>query len=321
MDFSLSGLDTSKPLPDKVWDTVIIGAGPGGLTAALYAGRYRMDTLVLEKEYINGGQMINTELIENYPGFSEPVMGKDLSELMEKQAKNAGVTIDNIPVDSVDFSGDIKILNTEKGPVKTRTVIISTGASPRELGALGEKEFRGKGVSYCATCDAPFFRDRIVAVVGGGNTALDESHFLSKYAKKLYLIHRRDQFRADKILQEKVLALENVEAIMESQVQSIELGDSENKHLVLETKGKRQELPVDGIFIFIGLLPNNSLFTNILDLDEDGYIVTDKMMGTSIPGVFAIGDVIQKPLRQIATAVGDGSVAAHAAHKFIEQQH
>jgi len=211
------------------------------------------------------------------------------------------------------------VLHMTDGQIRTKTVILSTGASARLLGIPGEMEFRGKGVSYCATCDGPFYPDKIVAVVGGGNTALEEALFLAKYASKIYLIHRRDTFRADKIVQEKLFQEKKIEIITHGQVQSIHFEDEADLHIIYKREGEEKKLNVDGIFIFIGLNPNNSLFKEILEMDEWGYVVTDCDMKTNLPGVFAVGDVRAKNLRQIATAVGDGATAAYSANKYLEE--
>lgn len=300
----------------QIFDTVIVGGGPGGLTAALYAGRYRLNTLLIERA-LTGGQMLSTEWIENYPGFEEPILGKDLSKRMEAQMVRAGVHILRAAVESAELSGEIKILHTSKGLVKARTVILSTGTHPRQLHIPGEDEFRGKGISYCATCDGPFNVDKTIAVIGGGNTALQESLFLTKYAKKIYLLHRRDQFRADKILQEKVFSNIKIEPILNAEPTAIDFSHPEAKIIRFKKAGEEATLHVDSLFVFAGIIPNNELFKNVLRLDESGYVITDDTMESSLDGVFAAGDVRAKDLRQIATAVADGATAAHAAEKYL----
>lgn len=320
MDFNLFGpINEPEININKVFDVVIIGSGPGGLTAALYVGRYRLDTLLIDKELLSGGQMVTTEWVENYPGFEEPILGNDLAKKMERQAINSGVQVLHTLVESVNLDGKIKEFKTSKGIIKSKTVIISTGAQPRLLNIPGEKEYRGKGVSYCATCDGPFYPDKVIAVAGGGNTALEESLFLAKYAKKIYLIHRRDEFRADKIIQERVQANKKIEPILNSQIKEINFSDENNKFIELVQKDTKQNLNVDAVFIFIGIIPNNELFKNKLYLDDNGYIITDENMNTNISGVYAIGDIRSKELRQIATAVGDGAIAAYSAEKHLSE--
>jgi thioredoxin reductase (NADPH) len=305
--------------PDHVYDVVIIGGGAGGLTAALYCGRYRLDTLVMEKHMFFGGQMITTQWVENYPGFEDPVLGNELAKAMEFQAVNTGVETLQQTVTKLELDKKIKIIHTSQRKFRTKAIILSTGATARELGIPGEREFRGKGVSYCATCDGPFFPDKEIAVVGGGNSALEESLFLAKYAKKIYLIHRRDKFRADKILQERVFQEKKIEILYNSNAREIHFEDQANPYIIYAREGEEKRLPVEGIFIFIGLDPNNQLFKDLLELDEGGYVVTDCDMNTSVPGVYAVGDLRQKNLRQIATAVGDGATAAYSANRYVEE--
>jgi thioredoxin reductase (NADPH) len=309
----------TEKLPKHVLDVVIIGGGPGGMTAALYCGRYRLDTLLMEKEMLSGGQVVTTEWVENYPGFEDPVLGNQLAESMEAQALNTGVKVLRQTVTKLELEQKVKILHTHAGEIRTKTVILSTGASFRKLGIPGELEFRGKGVSYCATCDGPFFPDKDISVVGGGNSALEEALFLSKYAKKIYLLHRRDTFRADKIIQERVFKESKIEILYSSEAKEIHFEDQANPYIIYVREGEEKNLPVEGIFIFIGLNPNNDLFKDFLELDEKGYVITDCDMQTNLPGVYAVGDIRQKNLRQIATAVGDGATAAYSANKYVEE--
>ncbi|MFH1772315.1 MAG: thioredoxin-disulfide reductase [Candidatus Omnitrophota bacterium] len=315
LDFSLSAASSNIDL-SLVFDLVIIGAGPAGLTSAIYCSRYRLKTLLIEKKFVCGGQMATINSLENYPGFSEPVQGSRITKEMENQALEAGTQIIQVQVDSVNFSGVIKELTTSKGIVKSRAVIIATGAVPRMLGVPGEKDYIGKGVSYCATCDGHLYIDKTIAVVGGGNTALEEAITLTKYAKKIFLIHRRQGFRADKIIQEKIRTIPKIELVLDTIVKKINFKDTKNKKILIATKGKEKALEVDGIFIFVGTIPNSELITDALEL-ENGFIKTGPDMKTNIEGVFAAGDIRLKSLRQVATAVGDGATAGYSANSYL----
>jgi thioredoxin reductase (NADPH) len=314
-DFNVSMSDTVDA--NQVFDLIIIGGGPAGLTAGLYAARYKLNTLMIERAAMPGGQLIATQWVENYPGFPEPVLGQKLAQDMESQARFFGLQIVRETVVSAILTGELKEVKTEHNTWKARTIIVATGSSPRHLNIPGEKEFAGNGVSYCATCDGPFYPDKVVAVVGGGNSAFEEALFIAKYARKLYLIHRKDTFTADSILQERVKAEKKVELITDTEVKKIAF-DSEARHLVLNnTKTKEsKELAVDGIFIFIGSIPNTGLFDGQIELEE-GYVKAYPDNGTSLEGVWVAGDAQAKVLRQVATAVGDGANAAHAVHKYL----
>lgn len=318
LDFTLGSSRSSVDL-SRVFDLVVIGAGPSGLTAAIYSGRYRLKTLLIEKELVCGGQLAMINSVENYPGFDQPVSGSWLAQKMESQALNLNVQILQARVDSVNFVNEIKELNTSRGIVRARTVVISTGAQPRMLDVPGEKKYINKGVSYCATCDGHLYIDKTIAVVGGGNTALEETITLTKYAKKIFLIHRREEFRADKIIQEKVKAIPKIEFMLNTVVEEIYFSHEDKKNILVSTKGEKKTLEVDGIFIFAGILPNSALFRDTLKL-KDGFIVTDVEMKTNAEGVFAAGDVRSKNLRQIATAVGDGATAAFSANKYLAEK-
>lgn len=317
LDFSFSlssGADSSQ-----IYDLIIIGGGPAGLTAGLYAARYKLKTLMIEKAPLAGGQLTATEWVENYPGFPKPVLGKQLAKDMEEQARFFGLEIIHEDVTAVNLKPEIKEAITPFNTWKARAVLIATGSSPKTLNIPGEAEFAGRGVSYCATCDGPFFPDKIVAVVGGGNSAFEESLFLAKYAAKIHIIHRRDSFRADPVLIDRVRQEPKIELITDSVVEAIDFGAAERKLRVANLKsGERSDLKVDGIFVFIGANPNTALFRDQLEL-EDGYIVTDREHQTSIPGVWAAGDVQAKSLRQVATAVGDGALAAYKIHKYLDR--
>ncbi|MCB5248689.1 MAG: thioredoxin-disulfide reductase [Candidatus Cloacimonadales bacterium] len=301
-----------------MYDLIIIGGGPAGLSAGLYAARYKLKTLMIEKAPVAGGQLTATEWVENYPGFPEPVLGKKLAEDMETQAKFFGLEIVHEDVQSVDLVSSVKEIRTGFNTWKARTVLIATGSSPRRLGVKGEQEFSGRGVSYCATCDGPFYPDKTVAVVGAGNTAFEESLFIAKYAAKIYIVHRREGFSADPILIERVKANAKIELLTNKVVEEIDFGSESRKLKLKDTSsGAQSELAVDGLFVFIGSNPNTGLFEDQLNLDE-GYIQTDRNHATSAQGVWAAGDVEAKTLRQVATAVGDGALAAYNIHKYIE---
>ncbi|RMG61600.1 MAG: thioredoxin-disulfide reductase [Deltaproteobacteria bacterium] len=305
---------------EKVHDLVIIGGGPAGLTAAIYASRGRLDTVVLERGVI-GGQAAATEIIENYPGFPEPIEGPELMERFEAQAKRFGAKIEYGFVTEVDFSGDPKIVKTDTTEYRARTVIIATGAQPQKLGVPGEEELAGRGVSYCATCDGAFFKDAELAVVGGGDSAVEEGIFLTKFAKKVYIIHRRDKLRATAIIQERAFANDKIDFVWDSVVESINGKDAVESVTLKNVKtGEKKDLPVQGVFIYVGLVPQSQLFKGKVEIDERGYIVTDEFMRTSVPGVFAVGDVRRALGRQVATAVGDGCVAALMVEKYLSEQ-
>ncbi len=299
------------------YDLVIIGAGPGGLTAGLYAARARMNVLLIEKA-VPGGQVLVTDWIENYPGFPEGISGFDLSEKIKEQALALGLTIETAEVQGLDLSGTIKEVILKEKRIKTKSLIIASGASPRKPG-VGEDKFMGKGVSYCATCDGPFFRDKVVVAVGGGDTAVQESIFLTRFAKKVYLVHRRDELRATKILQERAFSNDKIEFVWDSVVTGMDgFFGLEKVHVKNVKTGNASEIEANGCFIWIGILPNTEFIKGDVKTDEGGFILVDTKMQTNVPGVFAIGDVRDTPLRQIATAVGDGAVAAVSAEHYVE---
>ena len=315
LDFNLSLSDTVDA--SQMFDLIIIGGGPAGLTAGLYAARYKLKTLMIEKAAVPGGQLIATQWVENYPGFPEPVLGQTLAQDMEKQARFFGLEIVKENVVSASLAGEIKEVVTEHNTWKAKTIIIATGSSPRHLGIEGEAEFAGNGVSYCATCDGPFYPDKVVAVVGGGNSAFEEALFIAKYAKQIYLLHRSDTYTADSILQERVKAEPKIKLFPQTTVEKI-VFTSQPRTLRIKKAGNKaaQKLEVDGIFIFIGAIPNTSLFHGQIKL-EKGYIKSYTDNGTSVEGVWVAGDVQAKTLRQVATAVGDGANAAHAVNKYL----
>jgi thioredoxin reductase (NADPH) len=318
MDFNLSF--TANANPEELYDLIIIGGGPAGLTAGLYAARYKLKTLMIEKMAISGGQLTSTEWVENYPGFPEPVLGQKLAKDMETQAKMFGLEVINEEVTKVELTGNIKLVHTPYAVWKAKTILISTGSSPRKLNVPGEDNYKGNGVSYCATCDGPFYPDKTIAVIGGGNTAFEESVFLAKYAAKVTIIHRSDSYKADQILQERVKANPKIELLPFYQVTDIDFDNPEGRQIILKSTqdGKEKVMKVDGIFVFIGNDPNTKLFVGQLDL-EGGYLVTDRSHKTNVEGVWAAGDVQAKALRQVATAVGDGACAAHWINKYVEE--
>ena len=301
----------------KVYDVIILGAGPGGLAAGLYAGRSRLSTLVIEKGQ-DGGQIAITDDIENYPGqMVEGESGPSLIARMTQQVEKFGAERVADTINAVDFSGEIKILKSAKNEYQAKNVIIATGAYARPIGCKGEAEFRGKGVSYCATCDANFFEDLEVFVVGGGDSAVEEAMYLTKFARKVTIIHRRDELRAAKSIQEKAFANPKIEFFWDSVVEELGGDDILQWMKVKNVKtGEVRTVEADeedgmfGVFGFIGTVPNSKLFEGILDMDERGYIRTDEDMHTNIPNVYAVGDVRIKSLRQVVTAAGDGAIAA-----------
>jgi len=303
----------------NIFDTIIIGGGPAGITSAIYTSRGRLKTLVLERGTV-GGQAAATEIIENYPGFVEAIQGPELMDRFEEQAKRFGSEITFGYVTDVDLTGDLKRVNTHTKEYFGRTVIISTGAESKKLGIPGEIEFAGRGVSYCATCDGPFFRDMEIAVVGGGDSAIEEGMFLTKFGTRVHVIHRRDSLRATAIIQERAFAHEKMSFVWDSVITEIK-GEEGVEAVTLQNvkTNEEEEMPVGGVFIYIGFVPQSDLFKGQIEINEKGYIVTDEFMRTSLPGVFAVGDVRRELGRQVATAVGDGCVAALMAEKYLSK--
>ena len=309
-------------MPAKDYDLIIVGAGPAGLTAALYAGRNLMRAVVLEAK-IPGGQLLNTELIEDYPGFAS-ILGSDLSTIMVDQATHFGAELVVEPVNQIRVEADgTKVVTTDAAEYRAPAVIITAGGNPRKLDVPGEVELAGHGVSYCAVCDGAFFKEVHLAVVGGGDAAVEEALFLTRYASKVTLIHRRSEFRAQSIMLQELRAHPKVEIVTDTVVTSIE-GEGKVSHLKLHNavSGEDSEMEVGGVFIFVGFIPNTRLFDGHLDHDAAGYYITDPMtMMTNIPGVFAAGDVRSQLTRQITTAVGDATTATLAAGKWVEEWH
>ncbi len=303
---------------DQNYDVVIIGGGPAGYTAALYCARAALSTLLLES-FAPGGQMGTTDIVDNYPGFPQGVGGYDLGTEMQKQAERFGSKSAFKRVAKVDFESQPKKITTEDGIVyEAGSVIVATGALPKELGLEREGKLRGRGVSYCATCDGAFYRGKTVVVVGGGDTAASDAVFLSKICKKVYLVHRRDALRASKAYLDPLNKAENVEFVWDSAVQNI-LGDEKVSGVEIKNikTGTVSQLECSGIFIAVGAIPSTGLFEGTLTLNDRGYIDADETTKTNIPGVFAAGDVRAKPLRQIVTAVSDGAVASYMAEEFL----
>jgi len=318
MDFNLTNLSVSKPVGEHV-KVLILGSGPAGLTAALYAARAEMQPVVLTGMGL-GGQVSLTYTVENYPGFPEGVGGMELVELFQKQAERFGARIEFDTATQVDLSQRPFRVVTYNGEYRADTLIIATGATPNHLNVPGETEFTGRGVSYCATCDGWFFKDKDVIVVGGGDSALEEGIFLTRYARSVTIIHRRDTLRAGAILQKRAKENPKIRFIWNTVVTEI-LGDEAVNAVRLKNlaSGEESLFPTEGVFIFIGHKPNTQLFEGQLQLDEKGYLVTDKLMRTNIPGVFAAGEVADPVFRQVITSAGMGAAAAMQAIHFLQE--
>lgn len=300
-----------------VYDMIVVGGGPGGYTAALYAARSGLDTLVLEK-LSAGGQMALTEAIDNYPGFDEGIDGFTLAEKMQRQAERFGAKSEYAEVERVDLAASPKVLETSAGVFYGRTVVLATGAGPRELGLANEAALTGRGVAYCAACDGMRYRGRTVVVVGGGNSAAGDALALSRVAKKVILVHRRDSLRATKVYHEPLMRAENIEFRWNSAVTELLGGDRLTGVRLRDLRtGEETQLDCDGVFISVGRKPATELVQGQLELDRGGYIVADETTKTSLPGVYAVGDVRTKPLRQVVTAVADGAMAVHMAEEYL----
>jgi len=306
---------------DVSCDVVVIGAGPAGLTAGIYLARAGLEPVILEK-LGPGGQMAITDIVENYPGFEQPVGGLDLADTMRRQAENFGAVIRTSEVTEITGGGigREKVLRLSEGELRCRAVVIATGARSRRLGVPGEERLWGKGISCCATCDGMFYRDKRIVVVGGGDAAVKETLFLTKFAEHITIVHRRSQLRAAKALQDKLLgAGSQVSFVYSSAVEEIVGRDHvEAVRIVDVNTGQEHTLDCDGVFIFVGFTPNTGFLRGVVDLDERGYVVTDETMATSVPGIYAAGDCRRRPLRQIVTACGDGAVAAQSVYELLE---
>jgi len=298
-------------------EVIIIGGGPAGMTAGIYACRAKLKTLMIEK-LVPGGQVLSTDWVDNYPGFPEGISGFDLVDRMRQQAERFGLSVASDEVAGVDFSGPEKIIRGANQTYRAKSVIVASGAMYKRLGVPGEERLTGRGVSYCATWDGPFYRGQEIAVVGGGDSAVQEAVYLTRFATKVYLIHRRDQLRATRVLQEKALTNPKIEPIWKNVVESIEGADQVEALRVKNTDGSgSRTLKVQGAFIYVGIQPNTHWLQGAAALDPQGFIPTDQTMATSIPGVFAAGDARQKLVRQISTAVGDAATAVLAVEEYL----
>lgn len=319
MKICLCGKGEEDVSQEKVYDVIIIGAGPAGMTAAVYTSRANLSTLMLERG-VPGGQMANTEEVENYPGY-EHILGPELATKMFEHAKKFGAEYAYGDVKEVIDGEAYKTVVTSNQQYKARAIIIATGAEYKKLGVPGEKELGGRGVSYCAVCDGAFFKGKELVVVGGGDSAVEEGVYLTRFASKVTIVHRRDQLRAQKILQQRAFANEKVDFIWNHTVKQINEKDGRvgSVTLVHTQTGEEREFPCDGVFIYIGMVPLTKPFASLGITNENGYIETNELMETKVPGIFAAGDVREKSLRQIVTATGDGSIAAQSAQHYVEE--
>lgn len=300
-------------------DVVIIGGGPAGLAAGIYAARAKLNTILVERG-MPGGLAASTEFIENYPGFAEGIGGPELAIQMQSQAMRFGLDFQSAGVDSLTKDGNEFIVKTDDGELRARAVIFAAGAAPQMLNVKGEHELHGRGVSYCATCDGAFFQGKKVAVVGGGDAAVEEAMFLTKFADKVFIIHRRGELRATKVVQQRAQDNPKIDFVWHSVVDGIEGDDVVRAVHVKDVRsGEVSKLDVDGVFIYVGHKPTSELVRDLVKTDERGYIITDDEMRTDCPGLFAVGDVRKKTLRQVVTAVADGAIAAVAAEKYLEE--
>jgi len=315
--FSISRESTNNDLADE-YDVVILGAGPAGLTASIYTSRAKLKTLLIEKEAL-GGEVASTDLVENYPGFPEGINGGELADRMLEQSERFGTQVIYKDIESLDLTSPQKIIRFDSKTIKAKSVIIASGTSPKALNIPGEKKFKGRGVSYCATCDGPFFNGKNVAIIGCGNSGLQEGLFMLKFVKSLTMVEFLPTIQAEKILQDRMKTHKNIEWYLNHQITSIN-GEDFVSSITIKNREtqKEKQIPVHGVFIYVGLTPNTKYLGDQIKLNKWGYILSDERMQTSIPGVFAAGDIRDKDIRQVATAVGDGAVAASSAQHFIE---
>ena len=305
---------------EEIYDLAILGAGPAGICAAIYATRGKLNTLWLEKKFVQGGQIVDTYEVDNYPGLPG-ITGLDLGEAMVNHAEKLGIKPKRGPVLSIEEEDGLKVIRTKKNRYMAKAVILACGAAHRQLGIPGEEKLSGMGVSYCATCDGAFFQDGTVAVVGGGNVAVEDAILLSRTCKKVYLVHRRDELRADKVLQDKLFKCANVEMVWDSVPTVIEGTDKVEDIKVYNVKTDEEKtIAVDGVFIAVGILPNTEKFKGLVDLDESGYIIAGEDGVTSTPGIFAAGDIRTKNLRQVVTAVADGANAVVSVQRYLMEK-
>ncbi len=314
--FNLSGLSNENV--DKDYDVIVVGAGPGGLSAAIYARRAGLKTLVLERA-TEGGQITLTNVVEDYPGFSS-ISGEELAEKFADHAREFGVKFANEEVMQIDLQGDVKKVKTDLNNEYTaKVVVVATGSNPRKLGVPGEEEFTNRGVSYCAVCDGSFFKGKEVVVIGGGDSAVEEGIYLSKIASKVRIIHRRDKLRAQKIIQDRAFKIPNIEFIWDTVVTEIGGKDSVEYVTLKNVKsGETSKLETSGVFIYVGLVPNSELVKENVNVDQNGFILTDEHMETNVKGVYAVGDVRKTVLRQVLTAAADGAIAAVDLTKYFD---
>ena len=300
-------------------DLIIVGGGPAGLTAGLYAARARMDVVLLER-LSPGGQVLTTDMVENWPGDVEGVSGFDLSDRMRDHALKFGLEIKNQEITSISTDGQVKVLTTPDGELRAKAVVLAVGAQPKKLGVPGEELLTGKGVSYCGTCDGPFYREQVVVCFGGGDTAAEEAVFLTRFASKVYLVHRRDELRAAGVLAERVVQNEKIEVLWSHSPLEIK-GETKVEAVRLKNLKTDEEfdLPCDGAFVFVGTTPNTEFLRGVVDMDRQGFIIHDRNQHTSLNGVFSAGDCCSKLLRQIVVAAGEGAVATYAAQRYLEE--
>jgi len=318
LSFSIKRESSPRELEDH-YDLIILGAGPAGLTSAIYAARGKLKTLVVEKEVV-GGEIASTDIVENYPGYPEGISGAILSQRMEEQAKKFGAQIYQGFLNDVKLGEDPKTIDLDGRKIKAKAVIVATGTSPKMLNVPGEREFKGRGVSYCATCDGPIFSGKDIAVIGCGSSGLQEGLFILKFVKSISFVEFLPTIQAEKILQERIKKYANVKFYLNHQVLSIN-GEKTVQSIRVKDRqsGQIKEIPVSGVFIYVGLIPNTDFLKGKLNLNNWGYIIADEKLQTSLPGVFVAGDVREKNIRQVATAIGDGAVAAVSAGEYVEK--